>query len=198
MSRSARDTTARGAFGIVFHAINPCCCLVLLSCAFGMACGLPPQVAHPDIPERSAPEAERRAVYEQNALHEEPWGLGRVEWRRADGQTRSMAELETLAERYPETREVRSEISWYGLIDWLTIPGLGLLVGTGVHDLAGATLEDWEGPSRRTANTLYIVGGSMLAVGILLKLLIRNPAEDFADAYNRGLREELGLAAPEN
>lgn len=195
--RHLRDVRAGGARCarvdcVLVHSRLRLMTPVLVSTLLG--CGRPPQVQHPRIPDRASNTVEeRQSLYAASALEAQPQ-LARTLWRRDGGEPHSWAELEDLASVYPETRALRSAADLRdSIFTWLVLPGLVVLPGTAIHQLAASDEQDF---STGTATALYVTGGASLGLALLFKLLVPDPKSEFAQAYNGNLREELGLTAP--
>jgi hypothetical protein len=133
----------------------------------------------------------RQDFYAKYALQYES-GFWSKSWRRADGEY-GWGALEDLAKGYPETNDLYGRANTRGIVIGSVAGAGGALVGyTLGYNLTAQESQRW---SSGTQAAMYGAGGGLILVAFIIEAAWRNPAEDFATAYNANLRKSLGLPA---
>jgi hypothetical protein len=131
-------------------------------------------------------------MYSDYELHAEI-GAFSATWKRKDGEY-GWGQLGDVAKQFPDSSDVYDRANTRGLV-------LGSIAGVG-GGLIGYTLgwnltaEESRRWSSSTQIAMYSVGGGLIVVSIVAGLAWHNPANDFADVYNRALRRSLGQPEP--
>lgn len=156
---------------------------VVLASALVWSCQ-PTMAKRPEIPEGLSAN-ERQDLYRDYHFRAVDQGLRGTAFQRADGTYQAL-QLKHVAAMYPETRELHSDSATRSVV--ISIPaGAG---GFGIGYWLGTSLGGGEMDST-TSNVLLFGGLGLIGAAMLTSILWGEPMNEFADVYNRKLREEL-------
>jgi hypothetical protein len=152
----------------------------------GIAACTPPKA--PEAPTQipgQAPEA----VFDHYRLTGDV-GTLRAKWTRADGEYQ-WSQLEDVANQFPESADVYMRATSRAIVLNTVAATGGSIVGmTFGRNIVASDDDRWP---TGTQEALYGIGAGLILATFIAASAWRNPAEDFAEVYNRALRRQLGL-----
>lgn len=152
----------------------------------GIAACVPTKAA--EVPTHVAGQSPN-AVFSQYQLTGNVDFLG-GKWKRGDGEFQ-WAQLEEVARQFPESSDVYDRANTRATVLSTASAAGGLVVGmTFGWNIAASDDERWSSGTQQAA---YGLGAGLIVATLFAATVWHNPAEDFADVYNRALRRQLGL-----
>ena len=112
-------------------------------------------------------------------------------WKRKDGEY-SLAQLQDVFDAYPEPKDLVGQSRSRALVIGLIADAGGAIVGWTLG--WNLTANDANRYPTGTQIALYSTGGGLILTSIVLGLAWHDPAAGLADAYNRALAHDLGVA----
>jgi hypothetical protein len=120
-------------------------------------------------------------------------GFFAATWKRSDGEY-EWGQLAEVARQFPDSQDVYESANTRSFV----LAGAGAVGGGIVGYTFGYNLAvpADQRMSSEAQVALYATGGGIILATLIVEFIWKNPAEDFADVYNRALRHQLGLSAP--